>query len=73
MQQTKAFGARLRGARVARGWTQADASHYTRISSADISRIETGRLIPTKNQLDRLTAALGVSVNGHADFFPASA
>ena len=61
MRKQKTVGAVLRAARQLRGWTQADLSHYSRMSSADISRIETGRLIPTPSQRERLADVLGLS------------
>ena len=47
-------GARLRALRTERAWTQADLSHFSRMSTGDLSRIETGRLKPTTAQLLRL-------------------
>ena len=53
------IGAHVRAIRLSRGWTQADLSHFTRLSTGDISRIECGRLIPTRSQVERLRRALG--------------
>ena len=54
-------GTIIREARQARHWTQADLSHYSRLSTSDISKIESGRLIASRTQLQRLAAALGKS------------
>ena len=59
MQRSRA-GARVRQARVARGWTQASLSHFSGMSSGDISRIENGHLILTDRQLERLAEAFGL-------------
>lgn len=54
-------GAEIRELRRQRGWTQADLSHFSRMSASDISKIETGRLLPSSYQLERLNRALGVA------------
>lgn len=54
------IGAAIKRARQQRGWTQSDLSHFSRLSPGDISRIETGRLTPTPNQVERLSRALGI-------------
>ena len=55
-----AAGTKIRTVRIDRGWTQADLSHFSRMSTGDISRIESGRLIPTGSQLKRLADALEI-------------
>lgn len=50
----------IREHRKQKGWTQADLSHFSRVSAGDISKIETGRLKASDNQLVRLAKALGV-------------
>jgi transcriptional regulator with XRE-family HTH domain len=37
------FGANVRAARLARGWTQEDLAHKTGLASVQVSRIERGR------------------------------
>ena len=56
------LGPQIRAARVVKGWTQASLSHFTGMSTGDISRIETGRLIPTEAQLRRLSRALDIEL-----------
>jgi ribosome-binding protein aMBF1 (putative translation factor) len=57
-----AIASKIRTARRQRGWTQASLSHFTGLGSGDISRIETGRLIPTDSQLRRLAKALDIEL-----------
>jgi transcriptional regulator with XRE-family HTH domain len=56
------IGARIRELRKAKRWTQVDACHRSRMSIGDWSRIEGGRLIPSDSQLERVAAALDVTV-----------
>jgi transcriptional regulator with XRE-family HTH domain len=51
---------KLREERLKKNWKQLDLAYRSRISQAEISRIECGRLIPTQGQLQRLAKALGV-------------
>lgn len=51
---------RLRYERQRRGWRQDDLAYHSRVPTAEISRIESGRLRPTEAQLARLGKALGV-------------
>ena len=51
---------RIREERRRRGWTQVALSYHSNVSTAEISRIESGRLRPTAGQLTRLAGALGV-------------
>jgi transcriptional regulator with XRE-family HTH domain len=46
--------------RTRRGWTQTDLAYHSRLSAAEISRIESGRLKPSKGQIERIARALGV-------------
>lgn len=55
-------GQRVRAARQQRGWTQVDLAHYARLSAADISRLENGRLIPYPVQAQRIARALGLKL-----------
>jgi transcriptional regulator with XRE-family HTH domain len=48
----------LKKARIQRGWTQQTLGVRARMTSAEISRIETGRLLPTPAQITRLARAL---------------
>jgi ribosome-binding protein aMBF1 (putative translation factor) len=51
---------RLRILREKRGMTRLALALQSRVSPPDVSRIESGRLIPYPAQLERLAAALGV-------------
>lgn len=51
----------LKGLRERRGWSQAELARRARLHPADISRIESGRLVPYDRQRRRLARALGVS------------
>ena len=51
---------RLKQERLRRGWTQTDLGFHARMTAAEISRIETGRLIPYPGQLNRLVGVLGI-------------
>ena len=54
---------RLRRERLRRGWRIDDLAHFSRLGSADISRIETGRLRPSASQLAKLADALNVDAD----------
>lgn len=51
---------RIKAERVDRGWTQCELAYFARMSSADVSRIETGRMVPYKGQAQRLARALNL-------------
>ncbi len=51
---------RVKYERLRRGWSQTVLSYYTNVTSADISRIETGRLRPYPTQLRKLATVLDV-------------
>jgi transcriptional regulator with XRE-family HTH domain len=55
------FAARLREVREARGWSQADLSQQTGMTSHNISHFECGRRVPGPANLFVLAAALLVS------------
>ncbi|MFJ3879884.1 helix-turn-helix domain-containing protein [Streptomyces sp. NPDC090077] len=55
-----AYGARLRGMRVARGWRQEELGERMGYSSTHISAVETGRKVPTLRFSRGVDAALGV-------------
>ncbi|MEV5510744.1 helix-turn-helix domain-containing protein [Streptomyces orinoci] len=62
-----AYGARLRGLREARGWTQEDLADRTEYSSVHISAVETGRKPPTLRFSRSTDQAFGLT--GTADTF----
>jgi transcriptional regulator with XRE-family HTH domain len=49
---------RLKSERLKRGWRQEDLGYHTRMSGADISRIENGRMVPYPTQVERLCRVL---------------
>ena len=49
---------RIRVERRRKGWRLEDLAHFARVSAADISRIETGRMKPYPSHLSRLSVAL---------------
>lgn len=51
---------RLTRLRTERGWSKSALSRAANIDQGLVSKIESGRVIPYKCQLDRLAAALGV-------------
>jgi transcriptional regulator with XRE-family HTH domain len=54
------FGANVRAARLARGWTQEQLAHETGLASVQISRIERGAREVRLTTLIRLLRALDV-------------
>jgi len=53
-------GAHFRTIRLQRGWTQTDLAYHSRVSASEISKIETGRLVPSRTQRKRLADVLGI-------------
>ena len=51
---------RIKAERLKRAWRLEDLSHFSKVSAADISRIENGRLIPYDSYVTRLSGALGI-------------
>ena len=47
--------------RLKRRWSQQDLGYRARVSASDISRIETGRMVPYPAQAERLGRILGLS------------
>src|SRR5262249_47454428 len=52
---------RARAERHLRGWRQEDVARRTGIPQANVSAIETGRLNPTRDELERLAEAFLIS------------
>jgi DNA-binding Xre family transcriptional regulator len=55
------FGAKVRAARLARGWTQEELAHRTGLASVQVSRIERGKREVRLSTLLRLVRALDAS------------
>ena len=51
---------RVKAERLRRNWTQTDLGYHARITPAEISRIETGRLRPYPGQAERLARVLDI-------------
>ncbi len=51
---------RMKQARRSRGWNQQTLGVYAGVSAADISRMESGRLMPYPGQAERLAKVLGL-------------
>jgi ribosome-binding protein aMBF1 (putative translation factor) len=49
---------RMKRARVERGWNQTTLAFHAGMSTADVSRIESGRMRPYPSQVERLSRAL---------------
>lgn len=56
-------GAKLRALREERGWEQLQVAERTQIERSRISRIETGDVMPTPQQLRALLDVYGVEVD----------
>jgi transcriptional regulator with XRE-family HTH domain len=54
--QTKIL--KIKAERLKRNWRLEDLSHFSKVSAADISRIENRRLVPYDSYIQRLAAAL---------------
>jgi transcriptional regulator with XRE-family HTH domain len=52
---------RIRAERLRRRWSQQELGYRAGIQATDISRIETGRLIPYPSQAERLARVLDLS------------
>ena len=52
---------RVKRERLRRGWNQTTLAYHAGVPIPDVSRIETGRLLPTASQLAKLATALGLS------------
>jgi len=61
LTETRAFGQRLRSARVHAGLSQSGLEGRSGIPKARLSRYENGHVLPSIDTLGRLAAALGVS------------
>ena len=51
---------RIKSERLNRGWTQTALAYFARMSSADVSRIENGRMVPYPGHAQRLARVLGL-------------
>ncbi|WP_123439612.1 helix-turn-helix transcriptional regulator [Streptomyces sp. PanSC9] len=84
-ERMKALGARLRGLRTEAGLTGAVLAQRAGVGQPTVSKVETGRMVPSPDVLDRLSRALGlddstarevrdllVAVEAAADSGPAS-
>ena len=60
MDAVERFGANVRKARLARGWTQEDLAHKTGLATVQVSRIERGRREVRLTTFARLVRALDV-------------
>lgn len=49
---------RIKAERLKRGWTQTELAYFARMSSADVSRIESGRMVPYRGHALRLARVL---------------
>ncbi|MBS7457160.1 helix-turn-helix domain-containing protein [Coralloluteibacterium stylophorae] len=66
------FGDYLRHARVQRGWTQPEAAARAGIEQSYLSKLETGKSIPSGEIYDRLAGAYGIAPHAMLDIlFPA--
>lgn len=52
---------RVRELRESRGWTRVELARRARIHPADVSKIESGRMVPYQPQIRRLARALQVA------------
>ncbi len=58
MHKIETYSTKLRAKRLRLGWTQQDLAFFARMSVADVSRIETGRMKPYPSQVNRLARIL---------------
>jgi transcriptional regulator with XRE-family HTH domain len=54
---------RMKNERKRHGWNQQTLGVYAGVSAADVSRIESGRLMPYPGQAERLAEVLGLAAN----------
>ncbi|MGV9395134.1 helix-turn-helix domain-containing protein [Streptomyces sp. NPDC003668] len=59
-ERMRALGARLRGLRTEAGLTGAVLAHRAGVGQPTVSKVETGRMVPSLDVLDRLSRALGL-------------
>ncbi|MFI6209369.1 helix-turn-helix domain-containing protein [Streptomyces sp. NPDC051041] len=84
-ERMRALGARLRGLRAEAGLTGAVLAQRAGVGQPTVSKVETGRMVPSRDVLDRLSRALGLddstvrevrdllaAVEAAADFDPVS-
>jgi transcriptional regulator with XRE-family HTH domain len=51
---------RIKDERIKRGWNQTEVAYLARMSPADLSRIETGRMVPYPAHAKRLSEVFGL-------------
>jgi transcriptional regulator with XRE-family HTH domain len=51
---------RVKARRLEKGWNQTQLGYYSGLTASEISKIETGRLVPYPRQVERLAGALDV-------------
>lgn len=59
-KRAKAYGPRLRKARLARDWTQWQLSQELGVSAMSVLRYESGQRYPKRDVLAKIAAVLGV-------------
>ncbi|MEU5223200.1 helix-turn-helix transcriptional regulator [Streptomyces toyocaensis] len=59
-ERTRVLGARLRGLRAEAGLTGAVLAQRAGVGQPTVSKVETGRMVPSADVLDRLSRALGL-------------
>ncbi|GHH95276.1 helix-turn-helix domain-containing protein [Streptomyces capillispiralis] len=62
-ERMKALGARLRGLRAEAGLTGAVLAQRAGVGQPTVSKVETGRMVPSADVLDRLSHALGLDTS----------
>jgi transcriptional regulator with XRE-family HTH domain len=56
------IGARIRKEREARGWSLGELARRTGMQAPNLSRLETGKHVPSLDTLERVAEVLGVRV-----------
>jgi ribosome-binding protein aMBF1 (putative translation factor) len=51
---------KLKKARIDRGWSQQVLGFHSSVAASDVSRIESGRLVPYPGQAERLANLVGL-------------